>query len=1047
MSLDPERGQGQEAHPSRLEQPEIADSDDEFDMRFDNSDLDDFSDKRRPLAKTDKETCLEMRQKTPTLQRAPKAQDSGPVARQTGVTSPSCSRNPVEGRAIATPAQSDQPASFSTLPSCQVKKDQNLMKILALPSEVLDRRLRTLEQVREKNADVAYEKAMIEEPADELVDENKKLEPLVEGLQSLKRQRAAHDSCSAKIGSLKKDITSALSRGEGLSTKSAELKQSRVLASELQSIETQMSELLSQKGLLEEVASSISSPQSSQAEPPRLPPPYPREEQTRGSSSRAESPEVDKFDDDDLIMGDDQEVFTRNMGSATLPGDAADEFDLDADDEALLEVAEQMDTAYPLLGVGDVPGEDGVLGGVSGSAPRLPPPEKSSADNAEWNHAWSNDVRAALRDRFHLQSFRSNQLEAINATLSGKNAFLLMPTGGGKSLCYQLPSIITSGSTRGVTIVVSPLLSLMQDQVLHMRRLGINASLLNGDTPLQERQALMNGLSSSQADPVDLLYITPEMINKSKRLNRVLYGLHSRRKLARIVIDEAHCVSQWGHDFRPDYKQLGDTISQFHGVPTMALTATATENVKMDVIHNLRIDGCQTISQSFNRSNLTYTVIQKKGVQNVMKSIAETISTKYRNQSGIVYCLSRRECEKVAKDLKDLYKIKAAHYHAGMTILQRQRVQQLWQAGKCHVIVATVAFGMGIDKADVRFVIHHSLPKSLEGYYQETGRAGRDGRPSGCYLYYGYRDAALMKRMIDVGEGSEEQKIKLRHMLRIAVQFCENRSDCRRVQILAYFNEFFRREDCKSSCDNCKSDSVFELRDYSEYAASAVALVKHVQYVLKESMTMLYCVDIFRGFKGKAEYKELPWFGKGSQFDKGETERLFCHLITEEALREENVVNKRNGFTHQYIKIGRKANEFERGLRRLELQVRVSPNAKNGAGAKRPAGDELPQSTNVSSPIQSAKRRPLDSFRYDGSDDEYSSDAVEPVRAANNPCRESKCIPVPAITGDENLENLDPLHSMVVEDFMTYAKEECEMVSNPFLSTELFLQEPLTLGR
>lgn len=267
------------------------------------------------------------------------------------------------------------------------------------------------------------------------------------------------------------------------------------------------------------------------------------------------------------------------------------------------------------------------------------------------------DVKNALKDRFHLRGFRMNQLEAIDATLGGKDTFVLMPTGGGKSLCYQLPSVVSSGSTSGVTIVISPLLSLMQDQVEHLQRLQIKAHLLNGQTEKEERQWIMSTLSGLRAEEhIQLLYITPEMISMSQALTRTLERLHSRQRLARLVIDEAHCVSQWGHDFRPDYKELGEIRNLLPGIPMMALTATATENVKVDVIHNLKMDGCQVFTQSFNRPNLTYEVHPKTKGADLLSSIANIIKS-YRNQSGIVYCLSRKTCEKVARALSDQYKI------------------------------------------------------------------------------------------------------------------------------------------------------------------------------------------------------------------------------------------------------------------------------------------------------------------------------------------------------------------------------------------------------
>lgn len=528
----------------------------------------------------------------------------------------------------------------------------------------------------------------------------------------------------------------------------------------------------------------------------------------------------------------------------------------------------------------------------------------SSTTASHMQHPWSRDLKTAMRERFHLRGFRPNQLEAINATLSGKDTFVLMPTGGGKSLCYQLPSIVKSGKTRGVTVVISPLLSLMQDQVAHLQKLKIQALFINGEVTTAHRKLVMDSLRDPQVEKyIELLYITPEMITKSQALISAFRDLYQRGKLARIVIDEAHCVSQWGHDFRPDYKALGEVRSQFAGVPVMALTATATENVKVDVIHNLGIVNCEVLTQSFNRPNLTYEVRSKGKAKDVLESIANTIKTVYNNQSGIIYCLSRKNCESIAESLRKPHNIEAHHYHAGMDPAEKNTVQREWQAGKYNVIVATIAFGMGIDKPDVRFVIHHTIPKSLEGYYQETGRAGRDGKRSGCYLYYGYQDTSALKRLIDDGEGSWDQKERQRQMLRTVVGFCENKSDCRRVQVLSYFNEPFKSEDCNGACDNCNSKSCFESKDFSSYATVAIALVERIEH---QNVTLLHCVDVLRGSRTKKildlGHNNLKEYGAASDLERGDVERLFYRLLSEDALAEKNLVNK-GGFASNYLHV------------------------------------------------------------------------------------------------------------------------------------------------
>ena len=611
-----------------------------------------------------------------------------------------------------------------------------------------------------------------------------------------------------------------------------------------------------------------------------------------------------------LVDSDRDNIYITNMASPVATFNVEDEYGQDEDDDEMLEVAQEWEGRHLHSTWGSNEERRTVFAETAGNVlrdhshkpfaqPAIAPPPSSMMQ-----HPWSRDVKAAIKERFHLRGFRLNQLEAINATLGGKDAFVLMPTGGGKSLCYQLPSIICSGRTKGVTVVISPLLSLMQDQVEHLRKLNIQAFLINSEVTAEHRRLVLETLCDPNAEQfIQLLYITPEMISKSQAIVNAFQNLHRRSRLARIVIDEAHCVSQWGHDFRPDYKLLGEVRQQFRGVPVMALTATATENVKVDVIHNLGMQKCEVFTQSFNRPNLTYEVRSKGKAKDVLESMAQTINTSYKNQSGIVYCLSRQNCENIAGKLRKEHGIKAHHYHAGMEAQEKTSVQKDWQAGKYHVIVATIAFGMGIDKPDVRFVIHHTIPKSLEGYYQETGRAGRDGKRSGCYLYYGYHDTSALKRMIDDGDGSWEQKERQRQMLSNVVQFCENRSDCRRVQVLNYFNEPFKREDCNGACDNCNSNSTFESQDFTDYAIAAIELVKRIE---RDNVTLLHCVDVFRGSKTKkirgSRHTALDDYGAGSNLDRGEVQRLFHRLLSEDALAEYNVVNKA-GFASQYIHV------------------------------------------------------------------------------------------------------------------------------------------------
>lgn len=752
----------------------------------------------------------------------------------------------------------------------------------------------------------------------------------------------------------------------------------------------------------------------------------------------------------------DDVVFSRRMGSPSVPFDLAEDFDNEGDDDELFNAAEEYDQELPVSSPS--PQRRGTVrpilhetsGNVQGRASSAGPPgpPEVSTKQLQMQYPWSKAVRTALKDRFHLHGFRHNQLEAINATLGAKDTFVLMPTGGGKSLCYQLPAIVQSGRTRGVTVVISPLLSLMQDQVQALQKKGIQACLINSEVTNDHRRFVHQALKGPDVEKyIQILYITPEMINKSGALTAIFHGLHERDRLARIVIDEAHCVSQWGHDFRPDYKALGDVRRQFPGVPVIALTATATENVKVDVIHNLGMEGCEVFTQSFNRPSLTYEVRVKGKAKEALDDIAKTINKFHKGQSGIVYCMSRKNCEKIAEQLSQEHGIGAEHYHAGMEVQQKVDVQKRWQAGDCKVIVATIAFGMGIDKPDVRFVIHHTIPKSLEGYYQETGRAGRDGKKSACYLYYGYGDTASIKRMIKDGEGSWEQKERQMQMLRVVVQFCENRSDCRRVQVLAYFNEQFDRAKCNGGCDNCNSESTFESKDFTEHAMSAIELVRRVQ---KDGVTLLHCVDVFRGSKNKKitelGHDRINEHGLGADLERGDVERMFHRLLSEDALEEVNRVNK-SGFAHQYIKLGRNSNHFSTGRRKLNIQMRISPNGKTksriiekpprrkrGTGVGAAEDDHYPASTNVSSPVQAISKRRLvrkvdmPILAEDSSEGEDELSFFEPIRDRGVPSRRTDRQLGPPITDDEKLGRLNLTHRHVLDDFMVNAKKESSAI-------------------
>ncbi|KAD4179413.1 hypothetical protein E3N88_28004 [Mikania micrantha] len=580
---------------------------------------------------------------------------------------------------------------------------------------------------------------------------------------------------------------------------------------------------------------------------------------------------------------------------------------------------------------------------------------------------WTKKLEANNKKVFGNHSFRPNQREVINATMSGHDVFVLMPTGGGKSLTYQLPALICPG----ITLVISPLVSLIQDQIMHLLQANIPAAYLSANMEWTEQQEILRELCSGYCS-YKLLYVTPEKVAKSDFLLRQLENLHARELLNRIVIDEAHCVSQWGHDFRPDYQGLGILKQKFPKIPVLALTATATASVKEDVVQALGLVDCIIFRQSFNRPNLRFSVIPK--TKKCLEDIDKFIRDHHFDECGIIYCLSRMDCEKVAEKLRE-YKHKAAFYHASMDPEQRASVQSQWSKDEINIICATVAFGMGINKPDVRFVIHHSLPKSIEGYHQECGRAGRDGQNSSCVLYYSYSDYIRVKYMLSHGgveqssftsgqsragsTNSGRLETNSENLLRM-VSYCENDVDCRRFLQLVHFGEKFDSFNCRKTCDNCLNSQTLVDKDVTLIAKQLVELVKSA----KQQFSTSHILDVYRGSMSQIvkrnKHNLLSLHGAGKHIAKGEASRVLRHLVVEEILVEDVKKSDLYGSTSSVLKVNDpKAGNLLAGRQTITLRfpsaVKASKTCKNDATPARgplTSSKKTPEQADTNGPAQ-----------------------------------------------------------------------------------------------
>jgi len=470
------------------------------------------------------------------------------------------------------------------------------------------------------------------------------------------------------------------------------------------------------------------------------------------------------------------------------------------------------------------------------------------------------DLTATLKKRFGYEQFRPLQEEIICDALAGRDVFVLMPTGGGKSLCFQLPALVRDG----LTIVVSPLISLMKDQVDALQTSGIPATYLNSTLDRDEAKGRWRGLHRGE---YRMLYVAPERLMLETFLERALNW-----NIAQIAIDEAHCISEWGHDFRPEYRELKKLRTHLPEVPMMALTATATERVRSDIVQQLHLREPRCYVASFNRPNLTYRVVPKSAPYEQLLAFIESRP----NDSGIIYCASRKSTDSVARNLNE-DGINAKPYHAGLTSAERTKHQESFLRDDVRVITATIAFGMGINKPNVRFVVHYDLPKNLESYYQETGRAGRDGLPAECVLLFSAGDVAKQLHFID--EKSEKEATIARTQLQQMVHYAETR-ECRRATLLEYFGETFSQVPC-DGCDNCLQPR--ETFDGTVHAQKFLSCVYRIHARHGFGFGLNHVVDILRGADTEMirqrRHNELSTYGIGRDLKRDAWQAIGRELL------------------------------------------------------------------------------------------------------------------------------------------------------------------------
>jgi ATP-dependent DNA helicase RecQ len=542
--------------------------------------------------------------------------------------------------------------------------------------------------------------------------------------------------------------------------------------------------------------------------------------------------------------------------------------------------------------------------------------------------ATTADLAFELKRSFGFDSFRAGQEAVVRDALAARDVLAVMPTGGGKSLCFQLPAVLQ----RGVMLVVSPLIALMQDQVRLLTQNGIAATFINSSLPSAEVAGRLKGM---QRGEFKLVYVAPERLLQGEFINHVLPTLQASQGISAFVVDEAHCVSEWGHDFRPEYRQLATLRQRFAGVPVWAFTATATERVRHDIVQQLALREPAIHVASFNRSNLFYAVRPKDA-----RTYDELLTRAREGESGIIYCLSRKRVDELAASLTS-DGIRALPYHAGLDADERRRNQDSFIRDDAQVIVATIAFGMGINKPDVRWVVHHDLPRTLESYYQESGRAGRDGDPAQCLLYFGAGDIRtaefLIQQKIDPTDGSplqDEQRIA-RQQLRQVLNYAES-TECRRAIQLRYFGESFTPP-C-DACDNCVNPR--ELQDWTIPAQQFLSCIARLAQ-RGERFGVAHMIDILRGSEAQKlidrGHQALSVYGIGKERALEEWRHLARNLTHQGLVNE-----SQDGYP--VLLLNQESWRVLRGERKVEIAASVKRERRRKKGSvtiDHPAHDPL----------------------------------------------------------------------------------------------------------